>query len=82
MSRSDFPPFPTERKALRDLALDAEVLLRVESARLHGLIARAPKVNVERCEECLAVAKEHGITLTEHEIDERVRLLFEGERSR
>jgi hypothetical protein len=70
---SHVTPLPTEPEELRELALAAEVYLRIDSARLYGFISGGPVINVERCEETLAVAREHGITYTEADIEHATR---------
>lgn len=54
---------------LREVALAAEVCLRIEAARQYGFIVGGPAINVERCDHVLARAREHDITFSGEEID-------------
>lgn len=59
-------PGPDE---LRTVAILAEVYLRIESARLYGLIDGGPEIDVERCEELIGMAHDAGHEWSEDEID-------------
>jgi hypothetical protein len=67
----DWEPIPLHQ--LANVALLAEVCLRVEAARAYGFVAGGPKIDVRRCEEVLAIAREHGISLSEQEVRSGVR---------
>jgi hypothetical protein len=58
---------------LRTAGLTAEVLLRIQSAKLYGFIEGGPPINVERCEEVLEQARAAGFTYSEDEITEAGR---------
>lgn len=51
------PNTPTGRQEAVNLA---EMYLRLESARMYGLVSGGPKVNVERCEDILGRGRKLG----------------------
>lgn len=58
ISPPQMPVTPDEWQTAVDAA---EALLRLESARLYGLVNGGPGVNAERCEQLLSAGRKRGI---------------------
>jgi len=67
---------PKTKTEWAEAAACAEACLRLEAARLYGLLTGGPTINVARCERVLAGAKRRGVILTAAEVDRAVDLLL------
>ena len=54
---------PTTPAEWHVAALSAAGLLLIEDAKLYGFVTGGPDIDRDRCEEILALAGEHGITI-------------------
>ena len=70
--RARVAPNPSE---LREVAILADVMLRVDAARLYGLITGGPDVDVDRCRELIAQARDAGHSWTDEELDAAIALV-------
>lgn len=46
---------------LRDAAVQASALILIQSAKDYGFVTGGPEIDVDRCEEAIAAARERGL---------------------
>ena len=74
------PQNPTTAGEWQNAVDAASALLHIESARLYGLVKGGPAVNVERCEEVIALAKQRGVRPGKDAVERFVASYNEGAR--
>ncbi len=63
---------------LRRVATSARALLLLHAAREYGFVRGGPSIDVDRCEDCLALAGERDVLPTGDEVDAAVAELIVG----
>lgn len=63
---------------LRRVAASARALLLLHAAREYGFLGGGPSIDVDRCEDCLALAGERDLLPTDDEVDAALAELIVG----